>query len=397
MDRADVVVIGGGIVGLATVRAVGRAYPDRSIVVLEKERAVATHQSGRNSGVIHAGVYYKPGSIKARFCTAGRASMVAYCREHGIDHEVCGKVVVAVDEAQHAQLTELERRCEANGVRAELVDRSRLREIEPHVDGVAALHVLDTGIVDYAQVCRTLAREIEGINGAIRLNTAVVGAREMAAALVLETTAGPIEAARVVNCSGLFADEVARLMSGDDAVRDLRVVAFRGEYAQLVPARADLVRHLIYPVADPAYPFLGVHLTRGIDGEVHVGPNAVLAFAREGYEWKRVNFKDLGATLRFRGFRRFARHHWRFGVDEIARSLSRRRFAAAARRLVPDLERKDLVPAPAGVRAQAIGIAGELLDDFVIRQAGRAVHVLNAPSPAATASLEIGREIASRL
>lgn len=397
MDRADVVVVGGGIVGLATARAVAHMHPERSIVVLEKEPAVGMHQSGRNSGVIHAGVYYRPGSVKARLCTAGRASMVAYCREHGIEHEVCGKVVVAVDEAQRPQLAELERRCQENAVRAEIVDRAQLREIEPHVAGVAALHVLDTGIVDYAQVCRTLAKEIDGANGAIRLGCAVRGASESASAIVLETTSGPVEAARVVNCAGLFADEVARLVSGEDPVRDIRVVAFRGEYAELVPARAGLVRHLIYPVADPAYPFLGVHLTRGIDGDVHVGPNAVLAFAREGYEWQRVNLKELGGTLRFPGFRRFARHHWRFGIDEIARSLSRRRFAAAAQRLVPELKRKDLVRAPSGVRAQAIGIDGELLDDFVIREAGRAVHVLNAPSPAATASLEIGREIAARL
>jgi L-2-hydroxyglutarate oxidase len=397
MDRADVVVIGGGIVGLATARAVVQADPKRAVVVVEKEPAVGMHQSGRNSGVIHAGVYYRPGSAKARLCTAGRTSMVAYCREHGIEHEVCGKVVVAVDETDRARLAELERRCEANGVRAEVVDGARLRDIEPHVAGIAALHVLDTGIVDYAQVCRSLAKDVEGANGGIRLGCEVRSARVTSSSLVLETTNGPIEAERVVNCAGLYADEVARLVSGDDVVRDIRVVAFRGEYAELAPERTELVRHLVYPVADPAYPFLGVHLTRGIHGDVHVGPNAVLAFAREGYEWRRIDGKHLRRTFGFPGFRRFALHHWKFGLDEMTRSLSRRRFAAAARRLVPELQRADLVPAPSGVRAQAIGIEGELLDDFVIRQAGRAVHVLNAPSPAATASLEIGREIASRL
>ncbi len=397
MDRADVVVIGGGIVGLATARAVVRADAARSVVVLEKEPAVGMHQSGRNSGVIHAGVYYRPGSVKARLCTAGRTSMVEYCKEHGIDHEVCGKVVVAANAAEQVQLSELAKRCEANGVRAELIDQEQLRELEPHVAGMAALHVLDTGVVNYAQVCRSFAQEIEAANGAIRVGCEVTGATETASAVVLETTNGPIEATRVVTCAGLYADEVARLVSGDEAIADIRVVAFRGEYAELVPARAGLVRHLVYPVADPAYPFLGVHLTRGIDGNVHVGPNAVLAFAREGYQWRRVRVKELGRTLGFRGFRRFARHHWKFGLDEMARSLSRRRFTAAAQRLVPEITRDDLVRAPSGVRAQAIGIDGELLDDFVIREAGRAVHVLNAPSPAATASIEIGKEIASRL
>jgi L-2-hydroxyglutarate oxidase len=374
-----------------------RSYPSQSVVVVEKEATVGSHQSGRNSGVIHAGVYYQPGSVKARLCTAGRVSMVEYCREHGIDHAVCGKVVVAADETDRARLAELERRCDANGVRTELIETGRLRELEPHVAAVAALHVLDTGIVDYAHVCRSLAKEIEGADARIRLGCAIQGARESAAGLVLETTDEPIEARRVVTCAGLHADEVARAVSGEDAVSGVRVIAFRGEYCEIRSTRAELVRALVYPVADPAYPFLGVHLTRGVDGTVHVGPNAVLAFAREGYQWRRIDVRELRATLRFPGFWRFARHNWRFGLDVVARSLSRRRFAAAAQRLVPELERADLVSAPAGVRAQAIGSDGKLMDDFVIRSAGRAVHVLNAPSPAATASLEIGAEIASRL
>jgi L-2-hydroxyglutarate oxidase len=397
MDRADVVIVGGGIVGLATARAILRAAPSRAIVVLEKEPAVGMHQSGRNSGVIHAGVYYQPGSAKARLCAAGRASMVAYCAEHGIDHSVCGKVVVAVDDGERARLAELERRCQANGVRAELINGDQLRDIEPHVSGAAALHVLDTGVVDYAQVCRSLAKEIESAGVTVRLGCEVLSARESTSNVVLETTGGPIEAQRVVTCAGLHADEVARIVSGDAAVNDVRVVAFRGEYRQLVPARAGLVRSLVYPVADPAYPFLGVHLTRGIDGVVHAGPNAVLAFAREGYTWRPIDVRHMRATFRFRGFRRFAWRHWRFGLDEMTRSLSRRRFTAAVRRLVPELSSADLEPAPSGVRAQAIGSDGELLDDFVIREVGRAVHVLNAPSPAATASLEIGGEIAARL
>jgi L-2-hydroxyglutarate oxidase len=397
MERADVVVVGGGIVGLATARAILRGDPSQSVVVIEKEATVGAHQSGRNSGVIHAGVYYRPGSEKARLCTAGRLSMVRYCQEHGIEHAVTGKVVVAADETDRGRLAELERRCEQNRVRTELVGPDRLRELEPHVAGLAALHVLDTGVVDYADVCRSLAAEIDQSGARLHLGSTVLGGRESGTGIVLETNRGPIEARRVVTCAGLHADEVARAVSGDDAVDGVRVIAFRGEYREIVPARAHLVRALVYPVADPAYPFLGVHLTRGIDGTVHVGPNAVLAFAREGYQWRRVDMRHLGATFRFRGFWRFARHNWRFGIAEMARSLSRRRFAAAARHLVPDLHRRDLVPAPAGVRAQAIGRNGALMDDFVIRTSGRAVHVLNAPSPAATASLEIGATIARQL
>ncbi len=397
MDRADVVVVGAGIVGLATARAILRAHPDRSVVVLEKEPSVGVHQSGRNSGVIHAGVYYQPGSDKARLCTAGRISMVQYCQDHGINHAVCGKVVVAIDAADRHRLEELERRCAVNGVRTEMLGGERLRELEPHVAGCAALHVLDTGIVDYADVCRALAAEIGRAGASIRLGCTVSSGSETASGILVETTGGPIEAQRVVTCAGLHADEVARAISGPDGDAGVRVIAFRGEYRELVPSRAHLVRGLVYPVPDPEFPFLGVHLTRGIDGHVHVGPNAVLAFAREGYEWRRVDVRHLRQTFAFSGFRRFAIHHWKFGVDEMTRSLSRRRFTAVARRLLPEIHREDLAPAPSGVRAQAIGSDGELIDDFAIHTSGRAVHVLNAPSPAATASLEIGATIAERL
>lgn len=397
MDRADVLVVGGGIVGLATARAISRAHPERSVILVEKEASVGAHQSGRNSGVIHAGVYYQPGSEKARLCTAGRISMVQFCRDHGIDHAVCGKVVVALDDGDRSNLAELERRCAANGVRAETIGPERLRELEPHVAGIAALHVLDTGIVDYAHVCRALADEIQQSGVSIRLECGVLSGSETASGLVVETTGGPIEAQRVVTCAGLHADQVAQAISGPEGAGDLRVIAFRGEYRELVPSRAHLVRRLIYPVPDPQFPFLGVHLTRGIDGHVHVGPNAVLAFAREGYTWRRFDARHLRETFAFPGFRRFAFHNWRFGLDEMTRSLSRRRFAAAVRRLVPEVARADLAAAPSGVRAQAIGSDGELVDDFAIHSVGRAVHVLNAPSPAATASLEIGKAIAARL
>jgi (S)-2-hydroxyglutarate dehydrogenase len=397
MERVDVLVVGGGIVGLATARAIVRDHPGRSVVVVEKEAAVGAHQSGRNSGVIHAGVYYAPGSDKARLCSAGRVSMVEYCREHGIDHAVCGKVVVAADDADRDRLAELERRCAANGVRVELIGPERLREIEPHVAGVAALHVFDTGIVDYADVCRSLAAEIEEAGVDIRLGCAVRSGSDRASGLVVATTGGELEAQRVVTCAGLHADEVARAVSGPDGAGGLRVVAFRGEYRELVPYRSHLVRTLVYPVPDPRFPFLGVHLTRGIDGHVHVGPNAVLALAREGYEWRQIDLRHLRDTAAFSGFRRFARSHWRFGLDEMTRSVSRRRFTAAVRRLVPQIQRADLAPAPAGVRAQAVRADGELVDDFAFRSVGRALHVLNAPSPAATASLEIGKAIAARL
>ena len=331
MDRAEVVVVGGGIVGLATARAILRASPGRALTLVDKEASVGSHQSGRNSGVIHAGVYYEPGSSKARLCGAGRISMVEFCREHGIDHAVCGKLVVAVDGRERDRLMELERRCVANDVRVEMLGPDGMRDHEPHVAGVAALHVLDTGIVDYAAVCRALATEIEALGGTIALGCGVLSASETTTGLVVETTRGPIEAQRVVTCAGLHADQVAEAVSGPEGPGGMRVIAFRGEYRELVPSRADLVRGLVYPVPDPQYPFLGVHLTRGIDGHVHVGPNAVLAFAREGYEWRRVDWRHLRDTVAFAGFRRFAARNWRFGVDEMVRSLSQRRFTAAVR------------------------------------------------------------------
>jgi L-2-hydroxyglutarate oxidase len=397
MERTDVLIVGGGIVGLATARAVVRGHPDARVLVVEKEAAVALHQSGRYSGVIHAGVYYAPGSEKARLCVAGRASMVEYCREHGIAHEVCGKVIVAVDDAERARLDELERRCHANGVRVEVIDRHRLRELEPHIAGVAALHVLDTGIVDYGDVCRALAAEVVEKGAEVRCNTSVLTGRVNGGGMIVETTGGPIEATRVVTCAGLHADAVAEALSGPAGTDGSRIMAFRGEYCEFIPARSHLVQHLVYPVPDPQFPFLGVHLTRGIDGHVHAGPNAVLAFAREGYAWRKVDFRHLGRTVGHRGFRRFARQNWRFGIDEMARSASRRRFTKAVRRLVPEIEPADLTRASSGVRAQAMLPNGELVDDFAIHTVGPALHVLNAPSPAATASLEIGRTIASQL
>ncbi|MGZ6993917.1 MAG: L-2-hydroxyglutarate oxidase [Acidimicrobiia bacterium] len=397
MDRGDVVVVGAGIVGLATARAILTARPASRVIVLDKEAATGQHQSGRNSGVIHAGVYYPPGSDKARLCTAGRMSMVEYSRQHGIAHEVCGKVVVATDDEERGRLSELERRCRANGVRVELIGVERLREIEPHVNAVAALHVLDSGITDYPAVCRSLADEIEAAGGVIQLDTAVVSGVERAEGLVIETSRGEVAARRVVTCAGLQADRVAVALSGPGGAAGLRIVPFRGEYYELVPERSHLVRTLVYPVPDPQFPFLGVHLTRGVAGNVHVGPNAVLALAREGYSWREIDLTDVRDTVAFPGFRKLARRYWRYGAGEMARSLSKRRFTKALQRLVPEVSARDLEPAPAGVRAQALTPEGTLVDDFAFQQVGRALHVLNAPSPAATASLEIGRAIAARL
>jgi len=399
VTRADVVVIGAGIMGLATARALTVRDPSLRVVVVEKEGSIAGHQSGRNSGVIHAGVYYKPGSAKARLCFEGRERMVEFCRDRGIAHEVCGKVVVAVSDDERGRLADLHARCVANGVDVELIGPERLRELEPHVDGVEALHVRSTGIADFPGVCAAFAADVRAAGGELRLATTVVGAATRAGSLVVSTTGGDIEAQSVVNCAGLHADRIARLLGGDDAARGMSIVPFRGEYFELAPSRSHLVNALIYPVPDPQFPFLGVHLTRSVHGRIHAGPNAVLALSREGYSWRAVDVGDLASTIRFRGFRHLARAQWRYGLSEMVRSFSRARFAAALARLVPEVRREDLEPASSGVRAQAVDADGRLVDDFAFSRSndGRALHVLNAPSPAATASLAIGDHIAAEL
>jgi (S)-2-hydroxyglutarate dehydrogenase len=395
--KTDVLVVGAGIVGLATARAIQEAHPGTDVRVIDKEAGPGVHQTGHNSGVIHAGVYYAPGSAKAELCTAGRTSMVAFCREHGIPHEVCGKVVVAVDPTELPRLDDLEQRCRRNGVRVERIGPEQLRELEPHAAGIAALNVLDTGITDFGVVCRVLRDEVVAAGGTVQLETAVVAGTERADGLAVTTSRGDILARRVVTCAGLQADRVAELISGPGANAGLRIVPFRGEYFGLAERRAHLVRGLIYPVPDPQFPFLGVHLTRGIDGHVHVGPNAVLALAREGYSWREIVPHDVSETLRFRGFRKLAAKYWRYGAAETLRSLSKRRFTHALQRLLPEVTVHDLEPAAAGVRAQAVAEDGTLVDDFAFHEVGRALHVLNAPSPAATASLAIGRAITTRL
>jgi L-2-hydroxyglutarate oxidase len=367
----DVAVIGGGIVGLATAHALAAAGLD--VAVVEKEDRVAAHQSGRSSNVLHSGVYYTPGSLKARTVAAGRAAMLAFCAEHGLRVDECGKVIVAATAEELPRLDALAERAIANGVTIERLGPSGLADVEPHATGLAALRVPSAAVVDFAAVCRTLAALV----GDVRLSTAVVGLVERPDHVVVQTTNGDVDARAVVNCAGLHSDRVAAF----HARPDVRIVPFRGEYFELVESKSHLVRALIYPVPDPAFPFLGVHLTRGPDGSVHCGPNAVFPL------------RELPRFAGYRGFRRLARRHWRTGVTEVARSRSRRRFAASLQRLVPDVDAGDLRPAPAGVRAQAVASDGSLVDDFVIRESARIVDVLNAPSPAATAALEIGRVI----
>ncbi len=390
-------IIGGGIVGLATAYALSQRAPRPRVLLLEKEDAVARHQSGHNSGVLHAGVYYAPGSLKARLCRSGKNAMERFCTEHGIAWTRCGKVVVAVDEDERSRLHALARNAQTNGVTCELIGPERLAELEPHAAGVEALHMPETGVVDYGVVCTTLQRLLTADGQPFVFGARVLGLAPRGDATVIETTTGTFAARAVINCAGLHADRVAR--SAGSADLPARIVPFRGEYAQLVPERRHLCRALIYPVPDPALPFLGVHVTRTVNGSVTCGPTAVLAFAREGYRRANVHPGDLVESLAYRGMRRLARRHWRTGLAELARSSSRSAFARAAQRLIPELEAGDLRPAPAGVRAQAVTPDGELSHDFLLLQDERArlplLHVLNAPSPAATASLAIGQQIAA--
>ncbi|MFD3843038.1 L-2-hydroxyglutarate oxidase [Streptomyces sp. NPDC058642] len=386
----DVLVIGGGIVGLSTAYAITRSAPGTRVTVLEKEQGPARHQTGRNSGVIHSGIYYRPGSLKARYAVKGAAEMVKFCAEYGIAHAVTGKLIVATEQAELPRLHALVQRGRENGIPVRELGPAQIMEYEPEVRGLAAIHVGTTGICDFVGVARQLA---EASGADIRYGARVVRVdRRPELGVAVRTADGDIVRARVlVNCAGLHCDDVARL-TGDEP--GMRIVPFRGEYFTL--ARPELVNGLVYPVPDPAFPFLGVHLTRGIDGGVHIGPNAVPALAREGYGWGVVRPRELGATLAWPGSWRIARRHWRYGAGELRRSVSRAAFADAVRRLLPAVEDGDLVPSAAGVRAQAVLRDGTLVDDFLIREGPRTVHVLNAPSPAATASLPIGREVARR-
>jgi L-2-hydroxyglutarate oxidase len=390
----DVVVVGGGIVGLATAWALHETHPRLRVAVLEKEPRVALHQSGRNSGVLHSGIYYRPGSLKARLCVAGRAEMVEFCRRHDIAHEVCGKVIVATTPAEAAALGGLHERGSANGVQSVLVDAAGLRALEPEVSGLAALHVPATGIVDFPGVCAALARLLAAAGVEVRCRTAVRTIAERGDGVTVVAGKETWRARWVVTCAGLQSDLLARTTCPDQAVR---IVPFRGEFYTLDPRRRGLVRNLVYPVPDPRFPFLGVHLTRTVSGEVHAGPNAVLGLAREGYSWRAIRPGELIQLVTWPGLWRLARRYWRDGAREIHRSLSKRAFTASLQRLVPAVRAEDLHPCPSGVRAQAVDVHGTLLDDFAFAESARCVHVVNAPSPAATAALPIGRLVVERL
>ena len=393
--RFDLVIIGGGIVGLATALEATRRFRDRRIAVLEKEGAVACHQTSHNSGVIHSGIYYKPGSLKAKNCVAGAAAMVQFCREHNIVFEICGKVVVATVESELPGLQELMRRGTANGVPGlAMVNAEQLHELEPYCSGIAALHVPGTGITDYSAVAKKYADLVGYAGGKILTECAVESIKKSASEVIVETTRGSIQANFAFNCAGLHSDRVMRL-AGD--AQGLKIVPFRGEYYEIVPERRKLVRNLIYPVADPRFPFLGVHFTRRIAGGIEAGPNAVLALKREGYRKTDFNLKDTFETAAFPGFWRMAAKYWRNGAGEYYRSLNKHAFARALQKLVPEIQAADLLPAGAGVRAQALDRRGALLDDFCIVRSERMIHVCNVPSPAATASLVIGKQIVDML
>lgn len=388
----DVVVVGGGIVGLATARALLDRQPGMSIAVLEKEAQLARHQTGHNSGVIHSGLYYRPGSAKAKLCVAGRDRLYQYCAKQGLPHARCGKVVVACHERQLGALEQLESRAELNGLQGvRRLGAKELREREPHLAGVAGLLVPDTGVVDYPAVTEALAREFRAAGGQILTNCRLDSLRRDGAGIRLTTSSGELTCSGLINCAGLYSDRVCRMAGTDPAVR---IVPFRGEYFHLQPSGAEMVRALIYPVPDPALPFLGVHFTRGIDNQVEAGPNAVLAFAREGYQKSDFSLRDCWETMTFPGFWKLAGRLWKIGWAEYRRSFSRQRFLRDLQELLPGLSDSDLGVYGSGVRAQAVDRAGKLLDDFAIVSGEGMVHVLNAPSPAATASLAIGDEVA---
>jgi L-2-hydroxyglutarate oxidase len=387
----DIAVIGAGVVGLSFAMQAAEALPHLRILILEKETGVARHQTGHNSGVIHSGVYYKPGSLKAKLCVEGAREMVEFCGRHGIAHEVCGKLIVATTADEAVWLDDLRGRGEANGlVGLRLLGPEQMREIEPHVGGVRALGVPSTGITDYSLVTEKYGQLAAEYGAELRTGSGVVGFQNSNGAVVVQTREGDFAARYVVNCAGLYSDRVAR-MAGCDP--QLMIVPFRGEYYDLAPARAELVRGLIYPVPDPQYPFLGVHFTRRIHGNIDAGPNAVLALQREGYRRTDFDLNDAMETFEYVGFRTLARRQWRSGLKEFRRSFRKREFVQSCQRLVPDVREEDMTPGGSGVRAQALGPDGNLVDDFRFVPRGRFLHVLNVPSPAATASLPIGREI----
>jgi L-2-hydroxyglutarate oxidase len=393
----DLTIIGGGILGLATALKITAAHPSVRLLILEKEAALAQHQTGNNSGVIHSGLYYRPGSLKAKSCVSGRKELMAFCDEHSVPYEICGKVVVATSLAELPRLDELHRRGEANGLKGlEIIGPERLKEIEPHAVGIKGLFVPETGIVDYRKVAAAYADKVRGANGDIRMGQRVVGIIDGSDEVVLQTTGGDYRTKYLINCCGLQSDIVAQMMGSprqQNGEEEHRIIPFRGEYYKIAPEREYLVKNLIYPVPDPTFPFLGVHFTRMARGGVEAGPNAVFAYAREGYRHSDINLNDLWRTVSFRGFWAITAKYWRTGFGELYRSLSKAAFVRALQKLLPEIREQDLVSGGAGVRAQAVSASGALVDDFIIKQSQRAIHILNAPSPGATASLAIGQQI----
>ena len=395
IEQADALIIGGGIVGLATAYHLSRGRAKRSVTVLEKEQRIATHQTGNNSGVLHSGIYYKPGSLKSLNCRQGKRAMEDFCAQEGINYEVCGKVIVALDDNELPSLHRILERGKANGVKCRLIGRHELTDLEPHAAGIAAIHVPEAGIVDYRQVCQRLAEKIRAADGQILTGEEVAFITPTRTSVSVQTSSGKdFSATHVVNCAGLYSDRIAD-RGGDRP--PLKIVPFRGEYYELAASAHRLVNNLIYPVPDPNFPFLGVHFTRMISGGVECGPNAVLAFAREGYGKLKINPAELIESLTYPGFLRLAAKYWRTGAGEMWRSFSKRAFVKALSRLVPEIRSDHLVPAPSGVRAQAVSHDGSMVDDFHLSKNGRILNVCNAPSPAATAALNIGKMIGADL
>lgn len=390
----DLAIVGGGIVGLSTAMTVLRQFPHLKVVLIEKESDIAQHQTGRNSGVIHSGIYYKPGSLKARFVREGNKLMINFCETHGITYDMCGKVIVAVNENELKLMDNLYERGLQNGLRVKKIGRSELNEIEPYVNGLGAIHVENCGIVDYSEVAKTYKNMIIDCGGEIRLSTTVEAIAERNDGVTLDTNKSTIQACYMINCAGLHSDRIANMVGLET---DMKIVPFRGEYYELVKEKEYLVNHLIYPVPNPNFPFLGVHFTRMINGGVHAGPNAVLAFRREGYKKTDIHMKDLFEVLTYSGFWKMAIPNVKEGLHEMVRSFSKKAFLKSLQRLIPDIEENDIIPSDAGVRAQALKSDGSLVDDFAIFQSERSLHVCNAPSPAATASLMIGNEIVNCL
>jgi L-2-hydroxyglutarate oxidase len=390
----DFAIVGGGIVGLSTGMALYKRFPNAKVLLLEKEKELAMHQTGHNSGVIHSGIYYKPGSFKAKFARQGSQSMTEFCQTHNIDHDICGKVIVATSKEELPLLENLYKRGIENQLNIRKIGPEELKELEPHVNGLGAIHVPMAGIVNYKQVSEKFAEIIRENGGQIELGNKVEKITETTDGVVIETNKKTYNARLLINCAGLFSDRVTN-MSGYKA--DMKIVPFRGEYYQLKPEKRYLVKNLIYPVPNPNFPFLGVHFTRMIDGKVDVGPNAVLSFKREGYKKTDFDLKDFTEVMKFSGFWKLASKYMKEGLEEMVRSFSKSKFVENVQRLIPEVQEEDLIPAPAGVRAQALKSNGELVDDFHIILGKNCIHVCNAPSPAATASIEIGKYIVNRI